>query len=223
MCSRSSSQRTPQADPRRRGAARVHNRKWRFLSCFRGWRLAGHAATGAQGLRGQQVAGSSGQTARVTKNRLRCSREERARGRRRGHRRCPLVGQKGTPVNVGMKKSATHRTALCQHSCEEIQGIQDRTGERRCSQNPLTYPSKRPAHIPFREACVSTSPARSAAAGKEKSGYDTTSMAAWSATTHWYSSISRACCPAIYYGDMICLGNLYPKKLYSFSKQTIHH
>ena len=69
------------------GGAREHRRRCRSRSRHRGWPPAGSAATGAQGLRGPEVAGSSGQPARASANRRRARRGQRSWGGRRGHRR----------------------------------------------------------------------------------------------------------------------------------------
>ena len=85
----------------------------------------GRAATGAQGLREAEEAGSSGQPAGASANRRRSPRGKRARGRRREHRRyrpkrsggrtnvVTVRWAKWVPlVNVGMKKIREPRNSI---------------------------------------------------------------------------------------------------------------
>ena len=143
-----------------------------------------------------------GQLARASANRRRSPRGKRARGRRRGHRRHGPKRPGGT-ANVlrwarrdpGQWGHEENQGSAEQHSGGKIQGIQDRTEERRCDQRPAHIPlRKMPPKPPgllveknclrrrlsslSREACSSTTPGRSAAAGKDKSGNDTTRCAA---------------------------------------------
>ena len=83
----------------------------------------GRVATGAQGLREPEEAGSSGQPARASANRRRSPRGKRARGRRREHRRYRPEKPGGRTnvvrwarwvplVNVGMKKIREPRNSI---------------------------------------------------------------------------------------------------------------